>query len=133
MRTALLVTALIAAVALVGCKKSEEGGRAGTDTFRVVVPATSANVNQGEVQIVRVSVERDTGFKQGVRLEMKAPAGLEVEPDSTMVQPGDKGDVQLTITAAKDAPIGESKVLVKGTPDQGEPAQVEFKVTVSAK
>jgi uncharacterized membrane protein len=124
---------LVAAVALVGCKKSEEGGRAGTDTFRVVVPAMSTDVKQGEVQTVRVSVERGAGFKQGVKLEVNAPTGLQVDPDSTMVKPGDKGDVQLTITAAKDAPLGEQKIQVKGTPDKGDSTQTEFKITVSAK
>jgi uncharacterized membrane protein len=128
-----LVVALIATAALVGCTKSEEGGRAGNDTFRVVVPAMSADVKQGEVQTVKVSIDRGAGFKQGVKLEVKAPTGLQVDPESTMVKPGDKGDVQLKITAAKDAPLGESKILVKGTPDKGEPAEVEFKVTVSAK
>jgi uncharacterized membrane protein len=124
---------LVAAVALGGCKKSEEGGRAGTDTFKVVVPAMSADVKQGEVQTVRVSVERGAGFKQAVKLEVKAPAGLQVDPESILVKPGDKSDVQLKITAAKDAPLGEQKIMVKGTPDQGEPAEVAFKVTVSAK
>ncbi|MBE3097603.1 MAG: hypothetical protein IMZ44_10830 [Planctomycetes bacterium] len=133
MKKALLVVALIATAALVGCKKSEEGGRAGTDTFRVVVPAIGTTVNQGEVQPVRVSMERGAGFKQAVKLEVKAPTGLQIDPESTTVKPGDKGDVQLKITAAKDAPLGEQKILVKGTPDHGEPATVEFKVTVSAK
>jgi uncharacterized membrane protein len=133
MKKALLVVALIAAAALVGCKKSEEGGRAGTDTFRVVVPAMSTDVKQGEIQTVRVSVERGAEFKQGVKLEVKAPTGLQVDPESTLVRPGDKGDVQLKITAGKDAPLGEQKIMVKGTPDKGEPAEVEFKVTVSAK
>ena len=128
-----LVAGLIAMAALVGCKKSEEGGRAGNDTFRVVVPAMTTDVKQGEIQTVRVSVERGEGFKQRVKLEVKAPAGLQVDPDSTTVEPGDKGDVQLKITAANDAPIGESKILVKGTPDKGESAETEFKVTVSAK
>jgi uncharacterized membrane protein len=133
MKKALLVVALIATAALVGCQKSEPGGRAGTDTFRLSVPAMSADVKQGEVQTVRVSVERGAGFKQGVKLEVKAPTGLQVDPESTAVKPGDKGDVQLKITAAKDAPLGEQKIMVKGTPDKGEPAEVEFKVTVSAK
>jgi uncharacterized membrane protein len=133
MRTALLVVALVAVAAFVGCKKSEEGGRAGTDTFKVVVPAIGTTVNQGEVQTVRVSVERGAGFKQAVKLEVKALAGLQIDPESTTVKPGDKGDVQLKITAAKDAPLGEQKILVKGTPDQGEPAEVEFKVIISAK
>ena len=133
MRIALLVVAMIVAAAFVGCNKSEPGGRAGDDTFKVVAPALSANVNQGEVQTVRVSVERGAGFKQAVKLEVKAPAGLQVDPDSTTVQPGDKGDVQLKITAAKDAPLGSQKIMVKGTPDKGDATDVEFKVTVSAK
>ncbi len=131
--TKVLIAGLIGMAALVGCKKSEEGGRAGSDTFRVVVPATSADVKQGEVQTVRVSVERGEGFKQAVKLDIKAPTGLQVDPESTMVKPGDKGDVQLKITAAKDAPLGTQKVMVKGTPDKGESAELEFKVTVSAK
>ena len=128
-----LVVGLIAMAALVGCQKSEPGGRGGDDTFKVVVPAMGADVKQGEVQTVRVSVERGAGFKQPVNLEVKAPTGLQVDPESTLVKPGDKGDVQFKITAAKDAPLGDQKIMVKGTPDKGEPAEVEFKVTVSAK
>ncbi|MCX5670517.1 MAG: hypothetical protein NTU94_04250 [Planctomycetota bacterium] len=90
-------------------------------------------MKQGEVQTVRVSVERGAGFKQGVKLEVKAPTGLQVDPESTMVKPGDKGDVQLEITAAKDAPLGEQKIQVKGTPDKGDATQTEFKIIVSAK
>jgi uncharacterized membrane protein len=129
----LVAMAALAMVALVGCQKSEPGGRAGTDTFRLSVPALSTAVAQGETQVVRVAVERAEGFKQGVKLEVKAPTGLAVDPESTTVAPGDKGDVQLKITAAKDAPLGEQKIQVKGTPDKGDPTQMEFKITVSAK
>lgn len=128
-----MVAGLIAMVALVGCNKSEPGGGAGNDTFKVVVPAMSTDVKQGELQTVKVSIERGAGFKQAVKLEFKAATGISVDPAGTTVQPGDKGDVQLEIKAAKDAPLGESKILVKGTPDKGEPAEQEFKVTVSAK
>ncbi len=128
-----LVLGLIAMAALVGCKKSEPGGMAGNETFRLVVPATSTDVKQGELQTVRVSVDRGAGFKQAVKLEVQAPKGLEVDPDSTTVKPGDKGDVQLKITAAKDAPLGAQKIMVKGTPDQGDFAETEFTVTVTAK
>jgi uncharacterized membrane protein len=128
------VGTLIAAAALTGCtKSSEEGGRAGNDTFRIGVPTLATDVKQGEVQTVRVTLERGAGFKQRVKLEWKVPAGLEVEPADATVQPGDKGDVQLKITAAKDAAIGEHKIQVKGTPDKGEPTETEFKITVSAK
>ena len=126
--------ALIAAAALTGCtKSSEEGGRAGNDTFRIGVPALATDVKQGELQTVRLALERGAGFKQRVKLEVKAPAGIQVEPSGATVEPGDKGDVQLKITAAKDAPIGEHKILVKGTPDKGEATETEFKITVSAK
>jgi len=124
---------LVAMVAFTGCKKSDEGGRAGTDTFKVVVPALGTTVKQGELQTIKVSIERGEGFTQPVKLEFKSATGVTIDPDSTTVKPGDKGDVQLKISAAKDAPIGESKVLVKGTPDKGDPATTEFTVTVSAK
>ncbi len=124
---------LIAVLALTGCKtKSEQGGRAGDDTFKIVVPAMATDVKQGELQTVRVAVERGAEFKQQVKLELKAPAGIQVEPKDATVQPSDQGDVQLKITAAKDAAIGEHKIMVKGTPDKGESTETEFKITVSA-
>jgi uncharacterized membrane protein len=128
------VGTLVVAAALTGCtKSSEEGGRAGNDTFRIGVPALATDIKQGELQTVRLTLERGGGFKQRVKLEVKAPAGIQVEPSGATLEPGDKGDVQLKITVAKDAPIGEHKILVKGTPDKGEPTETEFKITVSAK
>ena len=129
-----LLAGLIAVAVLVGCKKTEEGGVTGKDTFKLVVPSTNTDVKQGETALVRVEVKRSDGYKEAVKLEVKAPTGLQIDPDSHMVKPGDKeGDVQLKVTAAKDAPLGEQKILVKATPDQGEPAELEFKVTVVAK
>ncbi len=113
------VVALTAAVALVGCKKSPEGGRSGSDTFKVSVPAMSTTIKQGETQIVRISVDRGAEFKQSVKLVVTAPKGLDVDPSSTTVNLGDKGDVQLTLKADKDAPLGDQKVAVKGTPGTG--------------
>ena len=129
----LLVAGLIAMSFLVGCDKSATGGGAGDQTFKLVIPSTTTDVKQGEAQTVKVSVERGAGFKQGVRLDMKAPAGLEVEPANTTVKASDKGEVQLTIRAAKEAALGEQKIMVKGTPDQGEAVELELKVAVSAK
>ena len=127
------VGTLIAAAALVGCNKSsEQGGGAGSNTFRIVVPTMTGDVKKGELQTARVALERGDGFKQRVKLEVKAPAGIQVEPKDATVQPGDKGDLQLKITAAKDAAIGEHKIMVKGTPDKGEPTETEFKITVVA-
>jgi uncharacterized membrane protein len=132
MKNVLLVAGLIATVALVGCTKSEPGGGAGNDTFKVVVPAMGTSVKQGEFQAVKVSIERGDGFKQAVKLEFKSSTGISVDPDGTTVKPGDKGEVQLKVSAAKDAPLGESKILVKATPDKGEAATTEFTVKVVA-
>ena len=124
---------LIVAAALAGCSKSsEKGGGAANDTFKIVVPATATEIKQGELQTVRVTLERGEGFKQRVKLEMEAPAGIETDLNNATVEPGDKGDIQLTITVAKDAPLGEHKITVKGTPDKGVPTSVEFKVKVVA-
>ncbi len=128
------VGALLVVVVLTGCKsQSDQGGGAGTDTFRLTVPAMATNVKQGEVQTVRVAVERGAGFQERVKLEVKAPAGIQVEPNDFTVQPGDKGDIQLKITVAKDAAIGEHTIQVKGTPDKGEATETEFKISISAK
>lgn len=130
-----LAGALIVAAALMvmGCEKtSEKGGATGNDTFRLVAPGT-ADVNQGEVATVRLVLERGAAFKQSVKLEVKAAEGIQVEPSNATVQPGDKGDVQLKITVAKDVALGEHKIGVKGTPDNGEPTQTEFRINVRAK
>ena len=39
-----LVVALIVMAAFVGCKKSEEGSGAGTDTFKLVVPSLGTSL-----------------------------------------------------------------------------------------
>ncbi len=63
------VAMIIAAASLTGCtRSSEQGGRAGNDTFRVSVPAIATAINQGEMQIVRITLDRGDGFKQPVKL-----------------------------------------------------------------
>ena len=132
-KSLLLLAGLMAMVSLAGCNKSATGGGAGDQTFKLSVPASTTTIKQGEAQIVKVSVERGAGFKQAVKLDTKAPVGLSVEPDGATVNPGDKGDLQLTIRAAKDAALGDQKIMLKGTPDQGEAVELELKVTVTAK
>jgi uncharacterized membrane protein len=125
--------AVLAMVALVGCTKTEKGGGIGDDTFKLTVPATSVDVKQGEMQTTNITVTRGDGFKQDLKLELKAPKGLDVEPDSTTVKASDKGEVQVKIAADKDAPLGEHKIMIKGTPDKGQPADLEMKVNVKSK
>ena len=124
---------ILVAVFATGCKKtSTEGGITGNDTFRISVPALATAIKQGELQTVDLTLERGKGFQQSVKLEVKAPAGIKVEPNSLTIKPGDKGYVQLKISASKDAALGELKIYVRGAPDKGDPTETEFKITVNA-
>jgi len=100
--------------------------------FKIAVPTFQTDVKQGELQTVSVTMQRGESFKRDVRLEIKASKGIGVDPTVLVVKASDKPDVQLRITANKDAAIGEYRVYVKGTPDAGEPTTAEFKVRVVA-
>ena len=49
---------------------------------------------------------------------------------SVTVKASDKPDVQIQLTVPKDAALGDYPVVVKGTPDTGEPTSVEFTLKV---
>jgi uncharacterized membrane protein len=102
--------------------------------FKIAVPTFDTKIKQGEVQSVIISLERGDSFKQDVTLEIKLSKGegLTFDPAKVIVKASDKPDVQLTITAPKDAAIGEYKVSVTGTPTTGESTSVEFNVKVAA-
>ena len=81
---------------------------------------------------VTVSLERGEYFKKDVKLQIKASTGISVEPTSVIIKASDKPDVQLQISAAKDAAIGEYRVSVMGIPKTGESTSTEFNVKVVA-
>jgi uncharacterized membrane protein len=114
---------------------SPKGGSAiKGEGFKIAVPTFDTNIKQGEVKSVTISLERGESFKQDVTLEIKLSKGegITFDPAKVIVKASDKADVQLTITAPKDAAIGEYKVSVKGTPTTGESTSVEFNVKVVA-
>jgi len=114
---------------------SPKGGSVGKgEGFKIAVPTFDTKVKQGEIQSVTISLERGESFKQDVTLEIKLSKGegITFDPAKVLVKASDKPDVQLTITAPKDAALGEYKVSVTGTPTTGEPTSVEFKVKVVA-
>jgi uncharacterized membrane protein len=94
------------------------------------VPSTDTEIKQGEIQTVAVSLQRGELFKRDVKLEIKPSKGISVEPTHATIKASAKPDMQLRITAAKDAALGEYRVYVKGTPESGEATQVEFTVKV---
>ena len=102
--------------------------------FKIVAPAFDTKVKQGEVQNVTISIERGESFTQDVTLELKLTKGegLTLEPTKVVVKADDEPNVQITITASKDAAIGEHIITVTGTPTTGEPTTMEFNVKVIA-
>ena len=127
------VTTLALAV-VSGCQSAgpRGGGVSKDEGFKIAVPTFETAVKQGELQTVVVSIQRGETFKRDVRLEIKASKGIAVAPTSVMVKASDKPDLQLKVTASKDAALGDYRVYVTGTPDTGQPTSAEFKVKVVA-
>ncbi len=98
--------------------------------FNIAGPAFDTDVKQGELQTVTVSLHRGESFKRDVKLEIKPSRGISVDPTHVVVKASDRPDVQLKIAASEDAALGEYRVYVKGTPETGQPATMEFTVKV---
>lgn len=134
MKTAVVVLLFLGLTVGSGCQSAgpRGGGVSSDEGFRIAVPTFETGIKQGELQTVSMSIQRGEHFKRDVKLEIKASKGLSVTPTSMTVKASDKPDVQLRITAAKDAAIGEYRIYVTGTPDTGQPTSAEFSVKVIA-
>lgn len=132
MRTAIVVVTSLALAACAGCMSRKGGGMAGGAGFRIVVPTLGATVKQGETQTYNVSLHRGDYFKQDVRLQVKASEGISVEPNDVLIKASDKTTVHLRITAPRNAPLGDYKIYLTGTPEKGEPTSTDFTVRVTA-
>lgn len=134
MRIVLTIAMALLCGALAGCQSSSpRGGSIAKDEgFKVVVPGTDTEIKQGEVQTVAVTVERGESFKRDVKLEVSPSKGLSIDPSTMTVRASARPDVQLRVTAAKNAAIGDYRIRVKATPDSGEATTVEFVVKVVA-
>jgi len=137
MRKALIATGFIfvaALAALLDCKSGRAAGMSWKDTFSITVPVTSTDIKQGQSALVRVVVNRDEGFKQSIRLEVRAPVGLDVDPNTVTLRLDEReSDVPLRIMADNNARTGAYKILVIATPDIGSVVEAEFQVNVIAK
>ena len=134
MKNVITVVLLLALAAISGCQSSSSrGGSVLKDEgFKIAVPTFATQIKQGEVQIVTVSLERGVHFMQDVKLKIESSNGINVEPDSVIIESSDTPDVQLTITAAKDAALGEYSVRVVGIPKTGKSTSTKFNVNVVA-
>ncbi len=114
---------------------SPKGGSVGKgEAFKIAVPTFDTKLKQGETQSITITLERGESFKQDVTLKiaLSKGEGLTLDPTKVLVKASDKPDVQIAITAPKDAVLGAYNVSVTGTPTTGEATSVEFTVTVTA-
>ena len=132
MKTAITIVMTLILATVYGCQSSSpRGGSAFKDEgFKVAVPTFTTEIKQGQTKNVPISLERGKYFKQDVKLQIEASRGISVDPTKVMVKASDKPDVQIRISADKDAAIGEYSVSVKGTPETGEPSSTQFNVKV---
>jgi uncharacterized membrane protein len=120
---------------LVGCNTSERGGKRddktpGKETFTVKAPMMAEKLKQGDKHTVELTLNRGKDFKQDVKLSAEPPEGLTVKLEPETVKASDSDKVTATLTAAKDAPVGEHKIKVTATPDKGNATSVDVKVKV---
>ncbi len=133
MKNVITIVLMLALAATYGCQSSSSprgGGMTKDVGFKIVVPTFPTEIKQGEVQSVTVSLERGDYFKQDVKLQIRSPKGISVEPTSVLIKSSDKPEVQIRITVPEDASIGEYIVYVKGKPETGEPTSTVFYVKV---
>jgi uncharacterized membrane protein len=121
----------------VGCNKSPEGGTPGTlANFKLSLPSaasTMKDVKQGTSETFDGSIDRGSAFKKDVKLKVEAPAKIDVQLNRDTIKASD-GDTKfaITVTPAKDAPVGEHAIKVTGTPEGGTATTGEFKIKVEA-
>ncbi len=132
MKISITVVLALMAVVMFGCKSSSPSGgsvRKG-EGFKIVSPAFATEIKQGETQNVTVAMERGDYFKEDVKMQIEASKGINVEPNSFIIKASDIPNMQLRVTADKDAAIGQYRVTVRGTPKVGKSTSTEFNVKV---
>jgi uncharacterized membrane protein len=130
MKTAIAIVMSLSLMVILGCGSPPGGGMSGGEGFTITTPTFTTTIKQGETASVTISLKRGEYFKRDVTLEIKASKGISVEPTKALVRGSEKPDVQLRITAAKDADLGEYKIYLKGTPETGEATSTEIMVKV---
>jgi uncharacterized membrane protein len=133
MKTVISIVFLVALAALCGCQTSESpqgGSVTKSEGFKISVPYATTTMKQGDVQTAVVTLQRDDYFKQNVRLLINTTKGISLDPTSVLIKSNDKPEVQIRISVAKDAALGDYGIRVMGTPETGEPTSTVFTVKV---
>jgi uncharacterized membrane protein len=133
----LLSLAAVAVIAVAGCNRSPQGGDTqrtdANSTFRISAPAMATSIKQGDKETANLSISRGSDFKRDVQLAVKAPNGITARLNKDRITASEGTEFNVTLDVAKDAPLGDHKVTVTGTPDGGgAPTSVDFTVKVTA-
>lgn len=121
----------IAALALVGCNHSPEGGSPGTPShFTIEAPTLSTTIKQDNKESIKLTLKRGSDFKQSVKLAATGGDKVKVDFSKESVAPSDPSDVMMNVTVAKDAPLGDQVIHVTGTPDGGTATSVDVKIKI---
>lgn len=129
-RIAWMCAALLAAAPL-ACKQSPEGGSPGSnDSFKLQAPVMPEVLKQGERETLTLKLDRGSDFKKSVKIDVKAPEGLKVDPAHKTVKASDPAEVSITIEADKKAAAGDHKITVVATPESGNPTSLDVTVKV---
>ena len=120
----------LSSMVVICCQSPQGGGVSRSEGFTIQTPALPMTIKQGETKSVTITLNRGDAFKRDVTLEIRASKGIGVEPTSTVVKGNENADVQLRISAAKDADYGAYQIFVKGTPETGETTSTQIEVKV---
>lgn len=128
---ALLIPAALVSF-LMGCNQSPEGGAPNTSSnFKLSLPSVTKDIKQGASESYDGSIDRGSDFKKDVKLAVTKPEKIDVKLNKDMLKASEDGKFTMTVTPAKDAPLGEHVIKVTGTPEGGGAATTgEFKVKV---
>ncbi len=104
---------------------------AAKDSFTLSLPYLSTGLKQGETETMVITVKRAKTFDEDVVLSFGSmPAGVTITPESPTILRSD-ADVNVMLTAANDAALGNFVIKVTGQPTVGVAVTNDLKLTVS--
>ena len=99
------------------------------NTFTLHAPKMDTTIDSGKKRDIDISISRGKEFKQSVKLEFKAPAGVTVTPAMATI-PAGQDKVTVTVEATNAAPAGKGQVQVMAVPQTGKSVALEIPVEV---
>jgi uncharacterized membrane protein len=99
------------------------------NTFTLHAPKMETTLDSGKKKDIDISISRGSDFKQSVKLEFKAPAGVTVTPAMATI-PAGQDKVTVTLEATNGAPVGKAQVQVMAIPESGQSVSLDVPVEV---